>query len=371
MKRVVMFTPGLSETGGAAQRSARLAQALQRRGWDVRVIARAGTLRDLRRRQARGLEVVEVPGFGRPRLGGLSYLALAVPLGVLWGWRASAFVAIQVSAPSLAAGICALITGRPYLALSTSHGQVSEVAEMLRRPSAPFRRWLFARASALVAQSEVGARELRRLAPRARVEVLPNPVDLPSEVPPLAGNAHVAFLGRLSREKDLLRLLDAWPAVLEERPEARLTIVGDGGAYRSVEDEVRRRVAADADLFRTVTLTGWVEDASRFLREADVFVLPSTSEGMSNSLLEACAWGRVVVASDIPANVAVLGADHPLLFPVGDTHGMARALVRALTDETARRQAVDSVAGRIEGHGTERVGAALEELIRGADRARD
>jgi glycosyltransferase involved in cell wall biosynthesis len=68
---------------------------------------------------------------------------------------------------------------------------------------------------------------------------------------------------------------------------------------------------------------------------------------MSNALLEAGAWGRVIAASDLLANRAVLGEGYPLLFGVDDAAAMAERLLAALRDEEARRDAVERVAARM------------------------
>jgi glycosyltransferase involved in cell wall biosynthesis len=85
---------------------------------------------------------------------------------------------------------------------------------------------------------------------------------------------------------------------------------------------------------------------------------------MSNSLLEACAWGRVVVASDIPANREALGDDYPLLFPAGDAAALARALLRSFDDADARRAARTRVTARAEELSLDRAVERLEPLLR-------
>jgi glycosyltransferase involved in cell wall biosynthesis len=190
---------------------------------------------------------------------------------------------------------------------------------------------LLRRASFVVAQNAASASELSGVLAPQRIVVLPTPVEQ-VQAPPLHRRPHAVFVGRFSKDKDLLHLLEAWLAVVALRPEARLTLVGDGGEHQSVEAELRRLVTHLEPLARTVTFTGWVEDVTPYLASSDVFVFPSLTEGMSNALLEACAWGRVVVASDIPANRAVLADDHPLIFPAGDVDALSKKLLLAFDD---------------------------------------
>ena len=141
--------------------------------------------------------------------------------------------------------------------------------------------------------------------------------------------------------------------------------MGAGGEYRSVEDELRAMIAADEALRRTVDLPGWVADVGEFLRQADVYVFPSLSEGMSNALLQACAWHRVVVASDIEANRAILGEDYPLLFRAGDWVSSRRRSKRRSTTGL-RQNAVAHIVGRLPTFYVDAVLDRLEQAISAA-----
>ncbi len=379
----MIFGPGPGEPGGAPRRSHLLASGLAARGWRVYLVGRSTSRHWFRLTRTGALTVVEIPGFQRPRAGTVLFLACAVPLGTLLGLGGTSFLAIQLVAPSTAAALCAIMLGRPYVAMATTSGAGGEVAHLLDsdlqargqwseatyRVDRWFRRRLLRRASYLVAQNRAGARELSAVMDQRRIVVLPTPVER-VQAPPLNGRPAAVFVGRLSKDKDLLRLLEAWLVVVARWPNARLTLVGDGGDHQSVEADLRRLVSQQESLARTVTFTGWVEDVTPFLARADIFVFPSLTEGMSNALLEACAWGRVVVASDIPANRAVLEDDHPLLFPAGDADALARMLIVAFDNRgiaaAARRRALASAASV----SIERVAEQLEVLLQQADSAR-
>lgn len=303
------------------------------------MIGRAGTLRRFRIKRAEGIFHIDIPGFKIPWAGGLLFLLLAIPLGLSWGRRCRVFLAIQLTSQSTAAAVCSRVLRRPFISLATTGGPVSEMRYVRESRTTTLRRWLLRRASFLLGQTETAALELRELVGETPVRVLSNPVELVER--PVLTNAHRAlFVGRFSQEKDLQTLLAAWSSTLKEFPDAELFLVGAGGSYRSVESELRDIVSKDAALRASVTFTGWVTDVSPFMSMCDVYVLPSLSEGMSNSLLEACAFGRVVIASNIPGNEAVLGSDYPLLFPAGDTDALTNVLRRAFNDPALRRRAV-------------------------------
>lgn len=364
-RTLVMFTPGYNERGGAARRSRLIATAFADRGWRVRVIARAGDNTRFSIRRTPNVTVFEAPRLRWTAGGALLYLACAVPLGLLWGRRARMLFAIQLVSPAVAAAVCSVLSGRPYIALSTSSGQLSESAYLMNSRLSTLRRRLLSRATFIGAQTELVADELSVIIAREQVEIIRNPVEIPATAV-LSGDPRVLYSGRLSEEKDLFRLLDAWKVVVKACPAARLTLAGDGGNYRSVEAELHRLVASDPALAETVTFTGWVSDIGAILAESDIFVFPSLSEGMSNSLLEACAWHRIVVASDIVPNRAVLGDGYPLLFTAGDTEALAAALEKALGDEAVRTDALRQVSESIGAFSVQAVVTHLEELIHAA-----
>jgi glycosyltransferase involved in cell wall biosynthesis len=369
-RRIVLFTVGHTEQGGAQRRAGLIAEGLAARGWQVHAITRAGSLHRFALRREVRLTVLEVPGFNRRRLGGLLYLAIAIPVGIFLSARAGAIVSLQLMSTTTAAGICGLLTRRPFLSLATTSGPLSEVAYLRSRRAWPLRRRLVGRASFLLAQTAQGADELTALVPAERIALLPNPVSVPQDAGELNGLPRVLFAGRLSSEKGLETLVSAWSDTLRSRPQSSLVIAGAGGTHRSVERELRERIGQDPALRETVSLPGWV-DLGNLFREIDIFVLPSRSEGMSNSLLEACAAGRVVVASDIESNRAILGDDYPLLFRSGDPDDLAAKLSIVLDpEEPTRNAARELVLQRIRGFSTERVLDRLEELIDAARSAR-
>lgn len=366
--RILLFTPGIGEAGGAARRSRLFAEGLAERGHEVVVISRSGAGRRLERTNGSGIRSFEVPGFGRRRLGAFLYGVLALPLGLAFGRSARGMVAIQLTAPAALAAVCAVIWRKPFIAFTSTTGQLSEVDAVLRSATAPVRRRLLSRAKYLVGQSIDSSRELERLVPAQRVAVLPTPVRLPATFSlELSGTPSFAWSGRLSAEKDLLRLLDAWCIVLDSVPDATLTLVGGGSEHRPIERELRGRIDADRRLRDSVRITGWVTDVASRIEQADVFVLPSLTEGMSNSLLEACALGRVVVVSDIPGNRAVVGEGYPLMFPPGDVSAMAEALTSAVSDQIVRKESLAQLERRIDSFALPAVIDGLLALLNGPD----
>lgn len=177
------------------------------------------------------------------------------------------------------------------------------------------------RADAFIAPSHTIQRELVAAGyPRARIHHLPNGVRIPppiddetkrrARVALATANASLVlpdqaplavFTGRIDAAKGLAELVAAWRAVADRRRDARLWIVGDG----PFESDLRRQIEAE-NLSSRVVLAGIFDDVSDVLAAADLFVLPSHEEGMSQSLLEAMAAGLPTVASDIAGNRSLI-----------------------------------------------------------------
>ena len=362
MKRVVFFGPGFKEVGGAQKRARILTRGLADRGWDVKAVNRAGTLNRFGFTSGERLRAIDVPGFAARWFGAFLYLVIGLFLGLVWGARESVLVAMQVGSQTLVAALCGAALRKPFVVLTTSSGMLSELDILRHGRLSGLRRWAIRRAAFVVVQTEEAARELDGVVDPPRTRVMRNPVESDGPLP-LNGEARVLFMGRLSEEKDLPNLLQAWRDIAAARPDAELTLLGEGGYYRSVEDVLRRIVESDGTLRRSVRMPGWSDDPRAFLERADVFVFPSLSEGMSNSLLEACAAGRVVVASSISSNLAVLGSDYPLLFEPGDVDAMRRTLERALDDASARAAAAEHCGARMENFDVDRVLDVFEGLL--------
>ena len=364
-RRLLFFATGFDDPGGCARHGRTLADGFAEAGWDVTIVARAAQARRWKLERRAGWLRIEVPGFGR-RWGAALYVLTGLATGLARGRRAS-FMALQLSATSLAAGISAILLRRPFVALSTSSGQNGEIAQ-LDNPARRIHRAVLARASSIVAQTDAGAAELRHRVGHVRVEVVANP--LPKLDPlPLSGQARALFAGRFSRVKGVDLLLEAWPRVAAQLTDARLVMLGMTHEGTGPGEDFAGLIRRDPALRSSVELPGWVVDVIPHYAAADVFVMPSRMEGLSNALLEAAALGRVIVASDIPENRAVLGDAHPLYFASGDARDLEETLLKAFTDSAARERAVRNATEQSRRFSTPNAVRALNGLLNGAEAA--
>lgn len=138
----------------------------------------------------------------------------------------------------------------------------------------------------------------------------------------------VAFVGRLAEQKCVHDLVWAFQLLHQAVDNVHLVIAGDGP-----ERERLAELATSFGCRDKIIFTGHWEDSQSLFNQIDAFCLPSSFEGMSNSLMEAMLAKVPVATSDISANRALV--DHEstgLIFPQGDGPEMAKALKRLLTD---------------------------------------
>ncbi|GGX90369.1 glycosyltransferase [Streptomyces anandii] len=173
---------------------------------------------------------------------------------------------------------------------------------------------------------------------------MPNPLPIVPDTPSPRTEKVVASIGRLSHEKGVDLLLDAWAEAAPKQPGWTLRIYGRGEA----EAELRAR-CAELGLDDSVDFAGQTEDVPGALRASSVFVQSSRGEGFPLVLLEAMACGVPCVAFDCAPGVReiVTHEEDGLLARPGNTTELARHLVRLMSDERLRdtmgEQALSSV----------------------------
>jgi glycosyltransferase involved in cell wall biosynthesis len=140
------------------------------------------------------------------------------------------------------------------------------------------------------------------------------------------GDIAIGAVGRLSRQKGLIHLIDALPGVLAREPRARLIVVGDGELRASLQ-----RRAAELGVAGRAVFTGQLDDVAAALKRFDLLALPSLWEGLPTVALEAMACGVPVIATDIPGTRELIrhGVEGWLV-PPADPAALAEAIVMAI-----------------------------------------
>jgi glycosyltransferase involved in cell wall biosynthesis len=138
-------------------------------------------------------------------------------------------------------------------------------------------------------------------------------------------------VARLEAVKDHASLVRAVAMLAPRWPALHLCLVGDGAMRESLE-----RVVRDEGVGDRVHFAGQRPNTPNLHHAFDISALASLSEGFPNSLVEAMAAGRPVVATDVGGNPDAVRAETGLLVPPAQPDQMARAIERLLGDPALR-----------------------------------
>lgn len=193
--------------------------------------------------------------------------------------------------------------------------------------------------------------------------VIPALYDAPPE-PREDTEIRLLFVGRIAPVKGLRLLIEAMTALVDEIPELRLILVGDGTDRKVIE-------AAARPLGDKVRFTGYLSQAevATTLRTADICVLPSFAEGVPVFLMEALASRKPVIATQV-AGVGELveNGQSGLLVPPGDVGSLITA-IRTLASNPERRHKMGDIGRKrvVESFDIQIEASRLARLFEGAE----
>lgn len=197
------------------------------------------------------------------------------------------------------------------------------------------------------------------------LEIFRPPVENCARQPELAGAPLViGVVCALRPEKDLGTLVRAFALVRGKRPGAKLAIVGDGPCKEELQ-----KLAAELGIGGDVVFVPATRTVVPWLHSIDIFVLPSTSEALSNSLMEAMACGCAVVASKVGGNPELVEHEVTgLLFSSRQPDDLAGCLGRLMDSPELRRRFGQAATGFIHNQfsisaSAARMGEIYEQLL--------
>lgn len=302
MIRVVMLILDYyPRVGGAQQQLALQAPLLQNQGVDVTVLTRRFPGLAAQETIA-GVPVIRLPAPPPKPLAAMLFSLSA--LWHLYRLQPDIIHAYSFLSPLTTAVIAHRLWNIPVVAKVLRGGVLGDIVRVQNKLLGLHRLVAYKKhTSTFITISQEIDAELAEIGiPSAQRTFIPNGVDIHrfSPLPPpqktalrtklqLPDGPLVLFTGRLVPEKRLEQLLAIWPAVRAQHPTARLLLLGAG----PLENELRQQAGPG------VIFGGRVDDVAPYLQTADLFVLPSVSEGLSNALLEAMAAGLPVVATAV------------------------------------------------------------------------
>jgi glycosyltransferase involved in cell wall biosynthesis len=363
----------LAEQGGVQQFLAGFASWLVAQGHDVTVIAGDGSWLETRCKE-RGIPFIRLRKLGR-EINPLRDPAAVLELrDVLRDLKPDA-VELNSTKMSVVGSIAARLAGVPRVVYRIGGWSFREALPahklLLYRT---LEKWTGMLKDVIICVNPDDVRLANEIGIRARENVIavPNGIDLPrfdAQLLPrdkaraiLSEATHYSLLtthflfgttANFFPPKDLPRYMEACKIVHDEKPNARFLILGDG--LQRPEIEARRH---ELGLDEFVLLPGARDDATTLLAGFDAFVLPSSKEGMSFSLLEAMAARLPCIATDVGAakwmftrqNAQLSAGDDEggVVVPKMDPPALAEAMLRVMRDATLRERLANEARRQIE-----------------------
>jgi glycosyltransferase involved in cell wall biosynthesis len=345
----VVFVIDNMRLGGTELNAVRTAERLDRSRFDLRVVCLGDPGPLTERYESMGVPVV---GFRVRSLYGLSMLAAGLRFARYLRREEVQIVHAHDMYSNIFATFWARMGRTPAIVASRRWWH-----SLPNRKLQIGNRLAFRMADAVLANSPAVARSVREEAGIAAGKVMtvtnfvderafeqPTSADLAAmrrawRVP--AGAVVLGCVARLDPVKDHPTLLHATQILRARFPALHLVLIGDGPVRESLETLTRSLGLEDG-----VTFVGEVRDGGNYHHGFDISVLCSVSEGFPNTLVEAMAAGRPVVATAVGGSVdAVVDGETGLLVPPSSAEPLAHALSRLIEDPALRRRLGD--AGRV------------------------
>lgn len=223
------------------------------------------------------------------------------------------------------------------------------------------RQVMYADADAVVFQTP-DARDYFPEDVRRHSVVIPNPIK--SNLPLWLENEHkkeIVVACRISPQKNLKMLIDAFAIVCEKRTDYKLTIYGQGDMKATLETYAKTKNLEDLIEFK-----GYTNQIHDVMKQASIYVSSSDYEGISNSMLEALAIGVPSVCTDCPvggARMFIESGKNGFLTRVGDPRDMAEKLLLLMQDDDLQKSFSQNAVNIRERLSSEKVFAMWLELI--------
>ena len=188
------------------------------------------------------------------------------------------------------------------------------------------RHRMLSRVPKLIVLTEAAKEELKTLNPKVRDEqmvVIPDllTVNEDSVVHSTLDNNNVVFVGRLSHEKGVMRLLRIWERVSNEVPDLTLSIYGEGDARGEMDEFIHERN------LRNVVFHGFCKDLESIYSHADLLLMTSDTEGFGMVLIEAMYYGVPCISFDCPISPKEIISEAGISVPCFDEELFAKRVV--------------------------------------------
>ena len=347
--------------GGTEIATYNIAKHLAQRGHEVHVVTSRGKGLS-RERTEEGFTIHHGGVIGKPVLGFTSYFMHAYS-------TVKKIDSDLIHAQSISLALDALlikkILKKPYVTWAQG-SDIYSPSRFYRR----FHKFTLANADAVIAQTGDEKRIMQKTCDRD-IMTLPSGIDLGrfsnlsreesrSGLQIKEGEKVILFVGILFAVKGVKYLIQAMNVIRQQEPKARLMLVGDGEERQDLE-----KLTSSLNLVDSVTFVGKVsnEKVLQYMAAADIFVLPSLSEGFPLVISEAMASGLPIVTTNVTGlSEIVHNGENGLLVESKNSIELAEKILLLLQDDELRRRISQNNKQRVKDYTWDKVIDRLEEV---------
>lgn len=146
-------------------------------------------------------------------------------------------------------------------------------------------------------------------------------------------------VGRLEPVKGFDRLLEVHQKLIKQSIKHKLWIVGDGTEREKLENYVKNN-----NLTETVTLFGYDSNPYKFMKNADIYVCSSITEGLSSTVIEALILEKIILSTDCPGMREILGPNNDYgMIVENSSEGLYNGIKELITNESLRNQYKENI----------------------------
>lgn len=220
------------------------------------------------------------------------------------------------------------------------------------------KEWLYPTSAGFIAQTKRAANYKQAKFPnKLNIKVIPNALKAVAKHPEIVREKQIVYIGRLSKEKGVARLIEAFSNVSDK--EWQLVLAGDGPETASLKQQ-----AEDLNIKGKVQFLGKVSAVDLLLAKSSIFVLPSFLEGFPNALCEAMSAGLPAICFDcIPHEELIIDGTNGFVIKDGDIVGLTNTLNRLIGDDQYRNKIGQNAAEISDKLSIDKIGAEYLKFI--------
>ena len=172
----------------------------------------------------------------------------------------------------------------------------------------------------------------------------------------------IVCTARLSKEKNQKLLINAFSIIKDKYPNYTVEIYGEGPLREELQNQIET-----LKLQKSVFLMGRKNNIQEHIKDAEIFVLPSNSEGMPNALLEAMALGLACIATDCPIGgpaIIINDNENGILIPMEDVETLAKKIEELINNKEKAKKLCEKARKVINDYETVKVCKECESYLK-------